>query len=195
MKNLEESERIELPRDSRLVDCFQDSSITALPTLQTPVMGLWRKVKDSNLGTPQGLPVSNRAHSSTLPTFHLVPKEGLEPPRRAGQRFLRPPRLPFRHFGIWCSLRDSNPLPFPEPGYSRPRLAICAETTQKALALPPGSKKIFSLHDVQVKNLRAELASIFESHQGQSPLPLRKSLARQSLASGDLGGSGTRSHL
>jgi len=29
----------------------------------------------------------------------LVPKGGLEPPRGHPQRFLRPPRLPFRHFG------------------------------------------------------------------------------------------------
>ena len=29
----------------------------------------------------------------------LVPKVGFEPTRALAQRFLRPPRLPFRHFG------------------------------------------------------------------------------------------------
>ena len=30
----------------------------------------------------------------------LVPKEGVEPTRAFAQRFLRPSRLPFRHFGM-----------------------------------------------------------------------------------------------
>ena len=32
----------------------------------------------------------------------VVPKVGVEPTRHCWQRFLRPPRLPFRHFGIKC---------------------------------------------------------------------------------------------
>jgi len=34
----------------------------------------------------------------------LVPKVGVEPTRPCGQRFLRPSRLPFRHFGQWARL-------------------------------------------------------------------------------------------
>ena len=33
----------------------------------------------------------------------MVPKVGVEPTRVLPQRFLRPSRLPFRHFGFWTS--------------------------------------------------------------------------------------------
>ncbi len=36
---------------------------------------------------------------ATVATPYLVPKGGFEPPRGRPQRFLRPSRLPFRHFG------------------------------------------------------------------------------------------------
>ena len=48
----------------------------------------------------------------------MVPKVGVEPTRVLPQRFLRPSRLPFRHFGFWtpglpfrlhplCDIRDN----------------------------------------------------------------------------------------
>ena len=31
----------------------------------------------------------------------MVPEKGVEPSRPCGQRILSPPRLPFRHSGVW----------------------------------------------------------------------------------------------
>ena len=56
-----------------------------------------------------------RSHSEAK--LKVVPKVGVEPTRVLPQRFLRPSRLPFRHFGFWtpglpfrfhvlCDIRD-----------------------------------------------------------------------------------------
>ena len=38
------------------------------------------------------------------PERRMVPKVGFEPTRGRPQRFLRPPRLPFRHSGVMCEI-------------------------------------------------------------------------------------------
>ena len=45
-------------------------------------------------------PIHQRMLASQHTLIAVVPKVGVEPTRACTQRFLRPPRLPFRHFGI-----------------------------------------------------------------------------------------------
>ena len=44
-------------------------------------------------------PIHQRMLASQHTLITVVPKVGVEPTRACTQRFLRPPRLPFRHFG------------------------------------------------------------------------------------------------
>ena len=69
----------------------------------------WRKA-DPDINErrdEESLPAGTGRHAGRRPTragagpaaMDLVPKVGIEPTRGCPQRCLRPPRLPFRHFG------------------------------------------------------------------------------------------------
>jgi len=79
----------------------------------------------------------------------LMPKGGLEPPRGCPQRFLRPPRLPFRHFG--AGQKD-----YSAPGSVCQHFRMVKNSKRKRLGLMWHSGGFaFALHEARVRPICA----------------------------------------
>ncbi len=88
-------------------------------------------LRDAETAEPGFEPGTTDPKSAVLPLHHsatqaqlAVPKVGVEPTWGCPQRFLRPPRLPFRHFGR--PLEGDGRIRTADRGFADPRLNLLA---------------------------------------------------------------------
>ena len=106
-------------------------------------------------------------------THSVVPREGFEPTLRFRKRILSPPRLPFRHLGMWEVLEAASVFEPLHRGFSDPRLNHLATPPHVRIRWCRGgdlnSYGLLAHHPLKMACLPDSTTSAWQGRQDSNP--------------------------